>query len=376
MQAQFLQSIDQVSATDWNNLVSDANPFLNHALLAALEHHGAASKENGWTPQHLIVTEGDHLCGAVPLYLKEHSYGEFVFDWSWANAYTRAGLPYYPKLIAAVPYSPITGARLLLGTNPQQNVAKLLIDTAQNFALEQQLSSLHYLFIDHTDQQRLESHGLLTRHGCQFQWFNRNYGSFHDFLSTLTAKGRKKIRHERKRIVAQEVTIECLTGPDISVEQWCFFHQCYQSTFDKKANFAPLSQGFFEEIGANLNTQVLLLIASQNGSPVASALFLRNHDTLYGRYWGSLKNIDCLHFELCYYQAIEYCINHRLHRCESGAQGEHKVSRGFSPIPTYSAHWINHPQFRAAINQFVLEEKKEVYQYISAMSTHLPYRQS
>jgi len=371
MQTQFISSIDDIPATDWNRLLTEDNPFLNHSFLAALEHHGAVGNENGWLAHHLIAFEGDELCGALPLYIKSHSYGEFVFDWAWANAYQRAGLNYYPKLVSAVPYTPVTGARLL---THNKDIARLLAQTAQEYADKNKYSSLHVLFSHNNDNQLLNSNGLLTRYGYQFHWHNRSYSCFEDFLSGLTTKHRKNIRRERKRVREQAVTIHCLPGNQVSPEQWQFFHQCYQSTFDKKSNYAALTLGFFQEIGTNLGSQVLLILAEQNGKPIASALFLRSHDTLYGRYWGTLRTIDCLHFELCYYQAIEYCINHGLQYCEAGAQGEHKISRGFAPVTTYSSHWIGHPQFRSAIEQFVHHEKIGVEEYIAVMQTHLPYR--
>jgi len=299
MQTRFIDHIDDIPAHDWNALISDKDPFINHKFLAALEHHGAVSNQCGWQAHHLIVTDNGRLRGALPLYLKDHSFGEFVFDWAWANAYARAGIPYYPKLVAAVPYTPVSGARLLTDdSEQQQHITRLLIETAQIFAIQSGLSSLHYLFINEQDKQQLDKQGLLPRYGCQFHWFNRGYTHFDDFLATLTARHRKKIRHERQRIKEQNITIEVLHGNDISAKQWDFFHQCYQSTFDKKANYAPLSANFFSEIGQQLGQQVILMIASQNDKPLASALFLRNDNTLFGRYWGCLKDIDCQHFEL------------------------------------------------------------------------------
>jgi len=374
MQTRFIDNIDEIPANDWNALISDENPFLDHAFLAALEHHDAASKQNGWQAHHLIITDNNRLRGAVPLYIKDHSFGEFVFDWAWANAYARAGLPYYPKLIAAIPYTPVSGTRLLTDNSEQQDIAAQLIETIQDFAIQTGLSSLHYLFINEQNKHQLDKHGLLPRYGCQFHWFNQGYTHFDDFLAALTARHRKKIRRERQRIKEQDIIIETLHGDDISAKQWAFFHQCYQATFDKKANYAPLSVNFFQEIGQQLGTRVILMIAHQNNQPVASALFLRNNNTLFGRYWGCLKDVDRLHFELCYYQAIDYCIAHKLQRCEAGAQGEHKIGRGFTPVLTHSAHWIAHPEFRSIIDQFVRHEKQGMEEYIAEMHKHLPYR--
>jgi len=377
MQTRFIDDIDDIPAREWNALVRDNNPFLEHAFLAALEHHGAVGNHTGWQPRHLIVTDNGRLCGAVPLYLKDHSFGEFVFDWAWANAYARAGMAYYPKLVAAVPYTPVSGSRLLTAESPShEDVARLLIDTALDFARRNDLPSLHFLFIDSRDKQLLEQQGLLTRYGSQFHWFNRGYKDFDNFLAALTARHRKNIRRERRRIEEQDITIECLHGNEINSEQWSFFHQCYQATFDKKANIAPLPVGFFQEIGRQLGTRVVLMLARQGQHrPVASALFLRNQHTLFGRYWGCLAEFDRLHFELCYYQAIDYCIVHGLQRCEAGAQGEHKVGRGFTPVVTHSSHWIADTPFRTAIRQFLHQEQQGIEQYIADMQHYLPYRE-
>jgi len=378
MQARFINSIDDVPEDEWNSLVCDDNPFLTHAFLAALEHQGAVGEHTGWKPHHLIVDNETGVCAALPLYIKSHSYGEFVFDWAWANAYERAGIAYYPKLVIGIPYTPVTGPRLLTGTAGPDTGAKveLLIHTVTDYATNADLSSIHYLFINSRDKKRLDEHRLLPRYGCQFHWTNRGYHVFDDFLAGLNTRYRKKIRHERRYIAAQGIRIEVLPGDQVSDMQWRFFHRCYQSTFDKKANIAPLSSGFFQEIGTRLGPQVILMLAYHQGEPVASALFLRNNNALFGRYWGCVRHIDFLHFELCYYQAIDYCIANGLHRCEAGAQGEHKNSRGFAPVPTYSAHWIADPEFRDVIEKFVRYEKSGVEEYIATMNTHLPYRHS
>ena len=376
MRARFVNRIDDIPEDAWNRLVVDGNPFLTHAFLAALEHQGAVGEYTGWEPRHLIVEDGTALLGALPLYLKFHSFGEFVFDWAWANAYERAGIAYYPKLVIGIPYTPVTGPRLLTGApGPgSDDIIDLLINTVTEHARQTGLSSIHYLFIESRDKQRLDACGLLPRYGCQFHWFNRDYRDFAAFLSQLNARHRKKIRHERRRIAEQGINVEVLSGDQVSETQWQFFHRCYQSTFDKKANFAPLTAAFFQEIGACLGRQVVLMLAYQRDEPVASALFLRSHDTLFGRYWGCVREFDYLHFELCYYQAIDYCIRNGLSRCESGAQGEHKISRGFAPVATYSAHWIANPEFHDVIGQFVRYEKSGIEEYITEMQTHLPYR--
>jgi len=378
MQARFVNRIDDIPEEAWDRLVANDNPFLSHAFLAALEHQGAVGEYSGWTPRHLIVEDGTSLVGALPMYLKSHSFGEFVFDWAWASAYERAGIAYYPKLVVGVPYTPVSGPRLLTGTaGPDtDDIIDLLINTVTEHARQAGLSSIHYLFIGTVDKQRLDARGLLPRYGCQFHWFNREYRGFAGFLSTLNARYRKKIRHERRRIVEQGIRIEVLPGNQVSESQWHFFHRCYQSTFDKKANFAPLTPGFFHEIGSRLGHRVVLMLAYRHDEPIASALFLRSHDTLYGRYWGCISEHEFLHFELCYYQAIEYCIDNGLRRCEAGAQGEHKISRGFAPVTTFSSHWIANRDFHDVIGQFVRYEKSGVEEYMAEMRAHLPYRRN
>ena len=375
MQTRFIDDIDDIPADEWNALVCDDNPFLDHAFLAALEHHGAVGNHSGWHAHHLIATNNGRLCGAVPLYMKDHSFGEFVFDWAWAHAYARAGIDYYPKLVAAIPYTPVSGNRLLTGGSTQhEEIARLLVDTAIEFTRGHGLSTLHFLFTDNRDKRVLEEQGLLTRYGCQFHWFNQGYEDFDDFLDALTARHRKNIRRERRRITEQDITVECLHGDHITAEQWSFFHQCYQATFDKKTNIAPLSLGFFQEIGRKLGTRVVLMLAHQGQRPVASALFLRNQHTLFGRYWGCIAEFDRLHFELCYYQAIDYCIEHGLRICEAGAQGEHKIGRGFTPVITCSSHWIAEPRFRTVIQDFLQREQKGIERYITDMRLYLPFR--
>jgi predicted N-acyltransferase len=378
MQARFINRIDEIPEQEWNRLVTDDNPFLTHAFLAALEHQGAVGALTGWQPHHLLVEDGTTLRGAAPLYIKSHSYGEFVFDWLWASAYERAGIPYYPKLVIAVPYTPVTGPRLLTGAAApdSDDIVDLLLRSITDFAAETGLSSVHYLFINALDKRRLDRRDLLPRYGCQFHWFNRDYDTFEDFLATLNARHRKKIRHERRRIAQQGLSIITLHGDQVSRAQWRFFHHCYQSTFDKKANVAPLTTEFFCEIGERLGRRVILVLAMHEDAPVAGALFLRSHDALFGRYWGCVRNFDCLHFELCYYQAIDYCITHGLNRCEAGAQGDHKIGRGFAPVSTCSAHWIAAPEFRDVIRQFVRHEKSGVEEYMAEMDTHLPYRRN
>ena len=376
MQLAVVESIHDIQPEDWNALTGTGNPFLRHAFLAALETHGAVGRDSGWHPQYLTVTDHQRLLGAVPLFLKDHSFGEFVFDWSWAEAYARAGLDYYPKLIAAVPYTPVTGHRLLIHRQTDRaKVVAALVEGALEHAGQLQLSSLHWLFVTEPEQLALADHGLLLRRGCQFHWFNDGYRDFDDFLNSLSSRKRKKIRHERHCVREQSLEIVVHRGKDIDESLWRRFHRFYKSTFDRKMNFAPLSTGFFIELGQSMPESTILILAYQNNHPVAGAFFLRNDDTLYGRHWGCERYFDKLHFELCYYRAIEYCIDNKLQCFEAGAQGEHKLTRGFRPVITTSAHWLAHAEFRSIIREFLARESRAVTHYAEEMNHHLPYRQ-
>jgi hypothetical protein len=369
-----LSSLDDIPAADWNRLAGDANPFLLHEFLAALERHGCVGAEAGWIPQHLAALEQGRLVGAVPMYLKDNSYGEFVFDWAWADAYRRAGLRYYPKLVVAVPYTPATGSRLLLaGDTPQ--IANALIAGALEHAQRLKVSSLHWLFTTEQDTRRLEAHGLMRRTGCQFHWHNQGYRDFDDFLAQLTAEKRKKIKRERRFVREAGIEIEVLNGRQISAEQWEIFHRFYSSTFLKRGGIASLTLGFFQEIGQTMADNVVLVLAKHQGRYVAGAFNLRGTDTLYGRHWGCTEAFHSLHFEVCYYAAIEHCIALGLQRFEAGAQGEHKLSRGFLPAPTWSAHWLSHPAFSQAVEEFLSHEEDNMAYYMNELGEHTPYRQ-
>ena len=375
MQLAIAQSIHDIQPGDWNTLHGTENPFLRHAFLAALETNGAVGGDSGWHPRYLLLTEDSRLLGAVPLFLKEHSFGEFVFDWSWADAYNRAGLNYYPKLVAAVPYTPVTGHRLLVMRNANRAaIISRLIDGAIDYARQLRLSSLHWLFVTDNEQTTLADYGLLRRQGCQFHWQNNGYSSFDDFLQDLSSRKRKKIRQERQRVHDQSLQITVHTGHDIDDRLWHLFHRFYKSTFDRKLNFAPLTAGFFTEIGRTMADATVLIVAREHGEPVAGAFFLRNEHTLYGRHWGCHGYYDKLHFELCYYRAIEYCIDNGLTYFEAGAQGEHKLSRGFRPVITSSAHWIANNEFRRAISEFLVSESRAINHYAREMEQHLPFR--
>lgn len=311
----------------------------------------------------------------MPLYLKDNSFGEFVFDWSWAEAYQRHGQSYYPKLVSAIPFTPATGPRLLI--HPQadrKSVADALIERALTLAEELRCSSLHWLFTVPADREQLVRHGFLTRIGCQFHWYNPGYRDFDTFLATLNTKKRKNIKRERRLAVDSGLTIRVLTGDQVSAGEWAAMHRFYRQTFHKRGNFPVLTLGFFQQVGTALGNRVVLILAYRSGTPVAGALSYASDTTLYGRHWGCLAEFDSLHFELCYYQGIEYCIGHGLQRFEPGAQGEHKIWRGFLPTLTYSAHWLAHRGFRAAVADFLARETPAVQDYAKELSAHSPFR--
>ncbi len=366
-----------VEAAGWDALIPDALPFTRHAFLGALERHGAVGHGSGWQARYLVAQRDGLMAGALPLYLKTHSFGEFVFDHAWAAAYQHHGLRYYPKLVVAAPYTPVTGARVLAPRDADGDaVADALIDAALGEARALGVSSLHWLFTDAHDSKHLRSHGFLERHGCQFHWDNPGYDDFGDFLASLRARDRKEIRRERRAAAAHGLDIDMVTGREATAADLDAMHRFYVSTFDRKGNVAPLSRGFFGEVAAKLGDCLLLILARDQGRAVAGALFLTGGDALYGRHWGTDGDYPGLHFELCYYRAIEYCIARGLTRFEAGAQGEHKVRRGFRPTLTRSMHWIADPRFTAAIADFVERERGAVAAYLDGMRRHLPYRES
>jgi predicted N-acyltransferase len=346
-------------------------PFLRHEFLAALESCGCVSERAGWIPQHLTLWQDGSLAGAMPLYLKLHSYGEYVFDWSWADAYQQHGLDYYPKLVNAIPFTPVTGRRLL-GNSPQ--VCALLLQAALTLARELEVSSLHCLFPDQSQAAAMQAQGMLLRSGVQFHWRNRGYADFDAFLAGMSHAKRKNIRQERRKVREAGIVFEQITGRDASPAHWEFFHACYETTYHRHRSTPYLNLDFFRELGRVMADQVLLVIASRAGRPVASALNLFDAHTLYGRYWGSTEDLPGLHFETCYYQAIEFCIARGIATFEGGAQGEHKVARGFLPVPTWSAHWLAHPQFSRAVEEFLARETQGIEQYMSELNEHSPFK--
>ena len=372
-----LDSLSHIPATEWNALVPDQNPFLSHEFLSALEQHGCVGEQTGWLPWHITARDDNgYLLGAAPLYLKYNSYGEFVFDWGWAEAYRQQGLSYYPKLVGAIPYTPATGPRLLLAPHqPQPDVtARLMVE----FVLEESrcygLSSIHWLFPTLTDLEPMRKQGFLTRLGCQFHWRNRGYRDFQDFLDALTAKRRKNINRERRLVREAGLEMRILSGREANDAQWRTLHAFYQSTFHRLGGIPTLTLPFFQDIATTLGERIMLVLAFAHGREVAGAISFRSADTLYGRHWGCRADYDSLHFEACYYQGLEYCIEQGLQHFEPGAQGEHKIHRGFLPTLTHSAHWIAHPGFRRAIADFLKRETPALRDYAQHGLQHSPYR--
>ena len=367
--------IADVPASQWDALAGEDHPFTRHAFLDALERHGCVGEPVGWIPSHILMHADGQLVGATPAYVKLHSQGEFVFDWSWAEAYSRHGLEYYPKLVSAIPFTPSTGPRLLVRPGaPRRMVKRALAASAVEISKAMHASSFHWLFPRETDAAALEGSGLLIRSGCQFHWTNRGYRDFQDYLDALTSKRRKEIRRERRDAASAPVEIEIHDGRTATEEHWCAYHALYSSTYDRKWGYAALTPSFFTSVAESLPEQTLVVLAKRGGRYVAGAHCFVGRDTLFGRNWGCIEHYRGLHFEICYYRLIEYCIRHRLLRFDAGAQGEHKLMRGFLPVETHSAHWIREPRFREAIGRFLAEERAALRGYRNAMEGHSPYR--
>lgn len=372
-----IDSLSDIPATEWNALVPDQNPFLSHEFLSALELHDCVGEQTGWLPWP-VTARDDHgrLLGAAPLYLKYNSYGEFVFDWGWAEAYRQHGLPYYPKLVGAIPYTPASGPRLLLAPDqPQPDAtARAMVEFVLEESRHYGISSIHWLFPTLTDLEPMQEQGFLTRLGCQFHWRNPGYRDFQDFLDALTAKRRKNINRERRLVREAGLEVRILSGREVSDAQWRIIHEFYQSTFHRLGGVPTLTLPFFQDLATTLGERMVLALAFADGREVAGAISFRSADTLYGRHWGCRADYDSLHFEACYYQGLEYCIEHGLQRFEPGAQGEHKIYRGFLPTLTYSAHWIAHAGFRRAIADFLNRETPALRDYAQHWLQHSPYR--
>lgn len=370
-----LQGLGSITPEQWNNLNNQQNPFLQHEFLYGLETTNCLEPE-GWLPRHITIEAEGELVAALPLYLRTNSYGEFVFDWAWADAYERAGGNYYPKLVSAIPFTPVGGQRLLINEdfNDTALLQELIIKQLLESAESANISSFHCLFPADDDSRIFKDHDFLIRKGFQFHWHNKGYRDFQDFLDNLSRKKRKQILRERKQAIASGVEIEILSGIDISDSQWHTFYDFYCSTFHRRWGSPRLTLDFFRLLSEKMPESTLLILAKKNGEYIAGAFAMLSKDTLYGRHWGCSRHVPFLHFELCYYQTIDYCIKNGLQTLDAGVQGEHKLSRGFDPIPTWSCHWIKHEGFRDAIEDFLDHETKEIDLYIDELNKHLPYK--
>jgi len=364
----------EVNAICWNALVQGKDPFIRHEFLLALEQSGSVSRETGWQPHHLLVYEQQELIAAMPLYLKSHSQGEYVFDQQWADAYIQSGMDYYPKWLNSIPFTPCQGQRVLIKQGlDQQTIIDSCVDFVTQLAQKNNISSLHILFPTHQQTDFLKQQ-LLIREGVQFQWFNHNYSDFKDYLQQFTSRQRKKINKERTSITKQGIELKRLCGIEISEQQWQVFFMFYEMTYLKRGQSAYLNIDFFKQLARSMPEQMMLVLAIKDQAYIGAALSFVSEDTLYGRYWGCYQEFKHLHFETCYYQGLEYCIEQQLKRFDSGAQGEHKISRGFEPVTTYSAHWILNSHFSKLITDFLEREKVLIKQYKHDSSQYLPFK--
>jgi predicted N-acyltransferase len=369
-----VSSLSELGQPVWDALVAsqpDANPFLSFAFLDALHEAGCAAAQSGWQPQYLTLWQEDRLAAALPLYVKDHSYGEYVFDWAWADAYRRNGLDYYPKLLAAIPFTPVTGSRLLARDSAASSA---LIRALCALQKKNGLSSTHILYPPQEQAEALQQAGFMLRSGVQFHWLNDGYRTFDDFVDTLERKKRKNIRAERRKVQEAQVTFRHIPGAQATEADWRFFKRCYDHTYAAHYSTPYLNLEFFLRIGASMPQHILLVVAERAGKPIASSLLIHTEKTLYGRYWGALQEVPCLHFETAYYQPLEFCIAHGIQSFEGGAQGEHKMARGFLPQKTWSAHWLAHPAFADAIERFLEQESGGIDSYIDELHERNPFR--
>jgi hypothetical protein len=369
-----VSSLSDIGQAAWDELVAaqaNTNPFLSFAFLDALHEAGCASPETGWQPQYLTLWHGGRLEAALPLYVKSHSYGEYVFDWAWADAYRRNGLEYYPKLLSAIPFTPVTGSRLL-ARNPDAEGA--LIDALCELQAQNGLSSTHILFPPERQARALQEAGFMLRTGVQFHWINQGYRDFDDFLATLDRKKRKNIRAERRKVQEAGISFRHLHGAQVSKADWRFFKRCYDRTYAAHYSTPYLNLDFFLRIGASMPQNVLLIMAERENKPIACSLVIHDQNSLYGRYWGAVEEVPCLHFETAYYQPLEFCITKKIRCFEGGAQGEHKMARGFLPQKTWSAHWLAHPAFAEAIEHFLEHESGGIDAYIDELEERNPFK--
>ncbi len=379
------RSISSIPALEWNRLVPEHFPFLRHEFLSALEETGCVSVNNGWLPQHIVIrskqTQDNEIRAVMPLYLKGHSYGEYIFDWQWASAYQRTANQYYPKLVCQSPFTPLTSPKFLIaGTQSdavRDGLRQRLLQACHRLAKKYETSSIHWLFLPSEEAKFLASQGLIQRQSTfEYIWRNRNYRSMDDFLATLRSRKRKKIRQERRSLARREIHVQALEGPNLAVEHWQVLESFYLSTLDKYYAQQYLNFEFFQRIGSTLSRNIVMFLAYSEEQPIAGSLCVRGGDTLYGRYWGTLQEVPNLHFETCYYAAIEYCIVNGLQAYNAGVQGDHKLNRGFLPEPSYSAHFIDHPIFDEAIRESARHETSYVRQYRDEMANESPYHKN
>jgi predicted N-acyltransferase len=372
-----IENLADIPVAQWDRLAGN-DPFLSHAYFSALQESDCSTIQNGWRAQFITLWQDQRLLGAMPLYLKMNSYGEHVFDFAWAEAYQRHGLQYYPKLVCTVPYTPVAGTRLL-ADSPE--VRTLLLRYALQFATEAGVSSLHCLFANEADTLLMQQQGMMLRQDVQFHWQNsvhlenRGYCDFDDFLAELSRDKRKRIKQERRKVSEAGIQLQCVTGENATPAQWAFFASCYAHTRQQHHSPPALNLDFFMRIGATMPQHTLLVIASRDGSPIASALNFFTQDVLYGRSWGALEYHPGLHFETCYYQAIEFCISRNIKTFEGGAQGEHKLARGFLPVVTQSAHWLAHPEFSSAVENYLQRETSAMSNYVGELNERSPFKQ-
>ncbi|MBK3758561.1 MULTISPECIES: GNAT family N-acetyltransferase [Stutzerimonas stutzeri group] len=374
MPIQTLHRLAELDPTEWDALLADSQPFLRHAFLSSLEDSGSVGGRSGWQPAHRLLRDPQGgLRAALPLYRKSHSYGEYVFDWAWADACQRAGIRYYPKLLCAVPFTPVAGQRLL----GDVEAAATLLDGLTEQLDAQQMSGIHVNFTESKgDRLMAGREGWLERIGCQFHWHNRGYRDFQDFLDALTSRKRKQLRKEREHVAGQGIVFDWREGHQLSEAEWDFVYACYANTYQVRGQAPYLSRAFFSLLAERMPQAIRVVLAQQSTRPVAMAFSLRDDSGLYGRYWGCLAEFDRLHFETCFYQGIDQAIADGLQRFDAGAQGEHKLIRGFEPVITRSWHYLQHPGLRAAVTDFLQQERVGVLAYAEAARQALPYRQA
>jgi hypothetical protein len=370
-----VENLAEIPAAQWDALhqAQPGNtPFLAHAFLLALQDSGCATPATGWRAQFLTLWQDNQLSGAMPLYFKTHSWGEFVFDWAWAEAYQRHGLNYYPKLVSSIPFTPVSGARLLAESDA---VRAQLIEAALQLAKDSGASSLHSLFPPEAQAHEMQRHGMLLRRGVQLHWHNPGYTDFTDYLAGMRRDKRKKIQQERRRVNDAGIRFQRLRGEQVTPQHWAFFMRCYAQTHQQFNSPLALNLDFFLRIGQTMPENILLIVAlNKDEQPIASALNFYDDHALYGRSWGTLEYHDGLHFETCYYQAIEFCIANKIATFEGGAQGEHKLARGFLPVTTWSAHWLAHPRFANAVEEFLQRETGGIERYIDELNEGSPFK--